>query len=98
MASATVDLLGLNIGLRPYLNYFKDWAPFDEVIFILDCCRDRDYNSDTAGPSVHKKKKKEKEAPEKHRRVVDFVVMATAYGDEAFAPVEKPTKERRGNL
>jgi uncharacterized caspase-like protein len=91
MANAAMKRL-YNIGLRPYRNYFHESKRFDEVVFILDCCRDRDFSRETMAPGFDKDP-----APD-GRRVVDFVLMATAYGEKAFAPVDKPTNERRGLL
>jgi hypothetical protein len=98
MARATMNLLGYNIGLRPYRNYFHELAPFDQVVFILDCCRSRDYNYATRGPFFTPTSPLPPNGPQQHRSVDSFVVMGTPYGGEAFAPVEKPGNERRGIL
>jgi len=98
MARATMDLLGYNIGLRPYRIYFHELAPFDQVVFILDCCRSRDYNHETRGPLFTPKRPLLQNGPQAHRSVDSFVVMGSPYGGEAFAPVEKAGDERRGIL
>jgi uncharacterized caspase-like protein len=92
MANAAMNRLKYNIGLRPYRDYFHESRRFDEVVFVLDCCRDRDFSRDTMAPGFDKDP-----APD-GKRVVDFVLMASAYGEKAFAPVDKPTNERRGLL
>jgi hypothetical protein len=92
MANAAMKSLTENIGLRPYRDYFHETKHFDQVVFFLDCCRDRDFNDETMAPSF------EKTAVLGGKRVVDYVIMATAYGNKAFAPVDQPTNERRGLL
>jgi hypothetical protein len=41
MANASKAELNSNIGLRPYLSFFRARELFQEVVFILDCCRDQ---------------------------------------------------------
>jgi hypothetical protein len=93
-ADAAEDYLSSNIGLRPCRVFFKDFRFFDEVLFILDCCRDPmggiqpngfgftfARNETVAGSAV-----------------TDFVLMGAAYGEKAFQAVSTVTGERRGLL
>jgi uncharacterized caspase-like protein len=93
MANAAMGALTENIGLRPFRDYFYETKRFDEVVFLLDCCRDREFKDDTMPPGFDKKLVAQDGKP-----VVDFVVMASSYGEKAFAPVERETNERRGLL
>jgi hypothetical protein len=39
MANAANDTLGFSMGADSYRNSLRAKAPFDEIVFILDCCR-----------------------------------------------------------
>lgn len=80
-----------NIGLHPYRSRFKDDAPFDEVIYILDCCRDYERVA-TIKPSPTRRTKPP------CRDVDDFVVLAAPYNGQAFEGTSTDTKDRRGFL
>lgn len=94
MADAALDRLVSNIGLRNFRHYFRAAAAFNEVIFILDCCRDPMGNIQTFGPGF--------DLPEGVRAaadaVQDFVVLAAVYGAKAFEARKGITSERRGLL
>jgi hypothetical protein len=102
MADASMETLRSNIGLRPYLVYLHDTVLFDEVIFILDCCRDNVRSEQTNGPAFGGAKGTaaaaagEGDAP--MNPVESFVVLAAEYGAEAFAPTSVAGGERRGVL
>jgi uncharacterized caspase-like protein len=93
MASASMDTLKVNIGLRNYRDYFHETGLFDEVVYIVDCCRDNARDEQTSSPVF-------KALPVANRaaKVVDFVVLAAGYGEKAFAPVSVVDGERRGIL
>ena len=82
MADAAMDSL-TNVGLRPYRKLFFDRGPFDEVVFILDCCRDNNKKRKTGEPEF------DLDPKNPLPKVTDFVVLAAAYGERAF--------ERDGN-
>jgi hypothetical protein len=82
MAPAGIRRLGQNIGLRHYRSYFHAHAVFDEVIFILDCCRDRSQNTETRAQDFSNFG----DGPA--RPVGDLTIMAAAYGEKAFEPVD----------
>lgn len=91
MADAAMDSL-TNIGLRPYRKLFFDQGPFDEVVFILDCCRDNNKKRKTGEPDLDLNPKST--IP----HVQDFVVLAAAYGEKAFERDDTGSGERRGVL
>lgn len=91
MADAVMDDLA-NIGLRPYRKLFFDRGPFDEVIFILDCCRDNNKKSKSGEPEGDLDRK------DPLPQVKDFVVLAAAYGEKAFERDDNGTGPRRGVL
>jgi uncharacterized caspase-like protein len=93
MASASMDTLRMNIGLRDYRDFFHETGFFDEVIFIVDCCRDNARGEPTAPPVF-----KANPAADRRPRIVDFVALAAGYGEKAFAPVSVVDGERRGIL
>jgi Caspase domain len=91
MAHAAMCRLNNNIGLQNYLEYFHEHVLFDELVFILDCCRDHARSAKTEGPAF---------TPGKGPRgsVEYFVVLAAPYGKKAFEPTETDTREPRGLL
>ncbi len=93
MANASMSSLTKNIGLREYRDYFHETGLFDEVVFILDCCRDSARGKSTNPPGFEARP-----AEGKASQVVDFIVLAAAYGEKAFAPVDQAAGERRGIL
>jgi uncharacterized caspase-like protein len=93
MAGASMDTLKVNIGLRNYRDYFHETGLFDEVIFIVDCCRDNARDEQTSSPVF-----KATPVADKAAKVVDFVALAAGYGEKAFAPVSVVDGERRGIL
>lgn len=93
MASASMDMLKANIGLRHYRDYFVETGLFDEVVFIIDCCRDNARGEETLAPIFRADPVANKAA-----RIVQFVALAAGYGEKAFAPVSQGDGERRGIL
>lgn len=97
LANAALDLLNRNIGLRPFRQFFHRTGLFDEVVFILDCCRsstDFSVQFQLGAPGFTPRL----EAPVPQNKVRDYVVLAAAWGEKAFEPTDKPTGERRGLL
>lgn len=94
MANAAMERLNSNVGLSPYRHFFRDWGFFDEVIFILDCCRDEFVSvPQTTAPTFTFG-----EANQPRPRVNDFIVMAAAHGEKAFQALDEETRTRRGLL
>lgn len=93
MAGASMDTLKVNIGLRDYRDYFHETGLFDEVVFIIDCCRDDARDEKTVSPIF-----KATPVVDRAARIVDFVALAAGYGEKAFAPVSVVDGERRGIL
>jgi uncharacterized caspase-like protein len=94
MANASMNALQKNIGLREFRDYFHERGLFDEVVFILDCCRDSARGKATNGPGFDDFSP----VPDRVAHVVDFVVLGAAYGEKAFAPIDQANGERRGIL
>jgi hypothetical protein len=95
MANAAMKRITSNIGLRKYNSFFHDNHLFDEVVFILDCCRDPGFATvETAAPGFNLDPPENGAPPS----VLDYVVLAASYGEKAFAPLDKPVGERRGLL
>ncbi len=80
MAHARPRSLTRNVGLARYRDYFHEHAVFDEVVFILDCCRDRAHGVETAGPDFTNA------GVGPVGPVLDMTMMAAAYGEKAFEP------------
>lgn len=91
LSGAAPNILGNNIGLAAYRQYFRDAAPFDEVVILLDCCRDLE-ERETAQPTPFKLRKWDERAPE----VQDFLALGARFGKKAFEPAEAATGENRG--
>jgi hypothetical protein len=94
MAIASMGSLTKNIGLRSYRDFFHETGLFDEVVFFVDCCRDHTRGVSTEPPGFQPVTA----AIGRAEKVVDFVVLAAGYGDQAFAPVIEVDGERRGIL
>lgn len=82
MATATENRLGSNIGLQPYLDFLYETGLFDEVVFILDCCRDHTKGIETNRPQFTPDEQLGAPPP----RVTHFVALAAAHGENAYAP------------
>jgi len=91
MADAAMQRLKSNLGLRHYRTYFHNTGLFDEVVFILDCCRD--ILSAPTGEPTFTPGSAVPLGP-----VEDFVVLAAPYGEKAFEPTSTTVGERRGLL
>lgn len=83
--------LGSNVGLREYRYFFRQHLLFDEVVFILDCCRD-ERQAPTRGPDF------DLAVNGAGSKFTDYVVLAAIYGEKAWQPVDSQTGERRGLL
>lgn len=84
--------INYNLGLQSFRIFLQKSEAFDELIFILDCCRDPAVNTETGKPGI---------TPEKVGTGVavrDFVMMAAEYGEKAFQYTDKVTGEPRGVL
>lgn len=84
--------LSYNLGLRPFRVFLQQSEAFDEIIFILDCCRDPLVNADTGKPGI---------TPGQQGTGVsvrDLVLMAADYGEKALEYNDKVTGEPRGLL
>lgn len=95
MANAAEPGFLNSLGLAHCREFFKKHYLFDEVIYILDCCRDAGYSTvSTRGfqPLL------EMEQPMAVPPVEDFVILATAFGEKAFAPFDDKVNKRRGLL
>ncbi|HZG51237.1 MAG TPA: caspase family protein [Pyrinomonadaceae bacterium] len=94
MANAAIERLDSNVGLLPYRHFFRDWGFFDEVVFILDCCRDEFVSvNQTSRPGFTFGQIDGARPP-----VNDFIVMAAPHGAKAFQAQDTNTGERRGLL
>jgi len=94
MANAAMERLNSNVGLNPYRHFFRDWGFFDEVIFILDCCRDEFVSvPQTTAPTFTLGQINQPRPP-----VNDFIVMAAAHGAKAFQAADEETRVKRGLL
>jgi hypothetical protein len=93
MANASLTRLGYNIGLLPYRSFFREMEVFDEIVFILDCCRDPHGGIETAKPGFSLPKRGN------GTKIQDVVILGAMYGEEAYQPLKNDfTDERRGLL
>jgi uncharacterized caspase-like protein len=81
MADASLVRLNSNLGLSKYRHYFRNAAPFEEVLLILDCCRDLNNYVEPIPPSFTALTDY-RAAPQ----VRELTALATGYGRKAFEP------------
>jgi len=110
MANASPEYIENSISFNAFRNLFLQVGYFDQVVFILDCCREQAKFDFTPQSVAHIKLMKERfeknsgivpvaggTAPPP-RIVRDLSVLATAFGEQSFAPMDKEIGERRGLL
>lgn len=78
------------IGAELYKETFNQYGYFDEIIFILDCCRNTKVNINPAHPSFSPIMQGKNAGKTKF-----FIAYATQYQDQAFE-VEEENSEMRG--
>lgn len=110
MANASRDYIDNSISFSAFRNLFLQVGYFDQVIFILDCCREQAKYDFSPQSVAHIKLMKEKfeknnglipangEAAPRPQIVRDLSVLATAFGEQSFAPPDIESGERRGLL
>jgi hypothetical protein len=80
MANAFKSMESRNIGLRTYREYLQERHLFDEVIFIADCCRNRETKPiDLGKPGFTVER--DKDTPQ----MKDATFLAAEYGEPSFA-------------
>jgi hypothetical protein len=72
------DMLNSNLGLRLYRKYFHSAGVFDEVVYIIDCCRDPILYAETLPPRFTAQVRVP--TPLVH----EFAVLGAAWGEQAF--------------
>jgi|KBSSwiStaDraftv2_1062776.scaffolds.fasta_scaffold32434_2 hypothetical protein len=92
MANASIDRLRNSLSLLFYRLFFRDTAAFDEIVFILDCCRDPHGGIEPLKPAFTPYTQGD------GTNAQDFVILGAMYGDESYQPLISGTKERRGLL
>jgi hypothetical protein len=93
MANASRRALNSNVGVRNYRKFLRDAASFDEVILILDCCREFEDRAEPTIPPFTARLAQDRAA-----KVKDVCVMAAGYGKKAFEPKLVENEDRRGLL
>ncbi len=93
MANASRNRLGSNIGMREYRSFFHRAAPFDELVIILDCCREFEDHAAPNRPVFV-----DRLVQDRAYSVQEFYIMAAEYGKKAFEPERGDDSERRGLL
>jgi uncharacterized caspase-like protein len=93
LTNAAIDRLYCHIGFRDYRNYLYNAAPFDELVFLLDCCRNPIDVAQTERPSFNDWRNDARLG-----QVTQTVFLAARYGQQAFDSVASDTGERRGLL
>jgi len=94
MVEASEDQANLNIGLRHYRNFLMRWGFWDEIVFILDCCRTSDYDAIPQHPSFTLRPP----FPTPPPPVEDFVAFATLNGTPSFNTWDESQGRKRGIL
>lgn len=81
MADASETFLDSNIGLRPYRGFFHARDLFEEIIYIVDCCRDQVKHKTVNAMAPFFNLEEDEPPPE----VRDYVFLAAAHGEKAFS-------------
>lgn len=95
MANAALNRLNNNLGLMPMRFFLRRGRIFDEIIFILDCCRDNK-KADTFAP--FRNSLTTVIGMRQVTGIRDFVLLGAQYGAQAFTPYDPLTEKRRGLL
>lgn len=84
-----------HIGLDSYRDWLRDAAAFDELVFILDCCRNRERVQQTIRPILPHVLREPA-----FKDVKPLTVLATLDGDDAFEGIDTDNEavQRRGLL
>jgi hypothetical protein len=82
VANTTLQSMGRNIGADPYKKWLQNGALFDELVFILDCCRGFD---NVSAPALGPLLTSIGQSPD-FFKVKTFVAMGTEFGHYSFAP------------
>lgn len=112
MANAGMGYFNNSISLNSFHNLFRQVGYFEQVIFILDCCREQTRYNFTPQSIIDveyfKKLFEAKNAPAgagatgaggvKVPKVKDLFVLSSAYGEQSYALTDKDIGERRGLL
>lgn len=110
MANASPEYIENSISFSSFRNLFLQVRYFEEVIFILDCCREQAKFNFTPQSIAHIQLMKAKfeenngnnaaggGAPPVPAPVRDLAVLATAFGEQSFAPIDKDISKRRALL
>jgi hypothetical protein len=94
LADAKLSILGRNLGLAPCRQLFHNWGFFDEVVFVIDCCRGKMDIATGAFPFNFPNP-----PPNPPPRVSDCVILGAIWGESAFAFSENESADdRRGVL
>ncbi|HEY8610183.1 MAG TPA: caspase family protein [Roseomonas sp.] len=93
LADASSDILTRNMGLAPYRKFFHDHGLFDEIVYILDCCRDDSRGTLVQPPEFTNNPPNPLPPPAR-----EFVVMAARWGEKAFEAQFAPGERRSGLL
>ena len=78
LTNASKTTLGFNLGLTLYREFFYETALFDEVVYVIDCCRDPIRYVAPVGPAITFEKSNLPQV------VKEFGVLGAAWGEEAF--------------
>lgn len=95
MANAGPNALNANIGLNLYRRYFRDHPHFNEIVYILDCCRDP--APATKGTAMVPPRFTAPVADDLED-IQDFVIMGAAYRGRAWQGTSAVVGKRRGIL
>jgi uncharacterized caspase-like protein len=85
--------LWFNLTINSLRDYLHNAAPFDELVFILDCCRDIQ-DMVPAGKTMFEAANVSERSPD----VRELLIYASQYGSKAFEPVLPQSGEARGLL
>jgi hypothetical protein len=104
MADASEESLNSNLGLRWYRELFRVVPYFQEVIFILDCCRETmPYDYETQPPTIGNIKQLQNSFLANNPTanppaVLDLVILGAAHAGKSLAAKSAQSDKKRGFL
>jgi Caspase domain len=103
LANASMTALSNNIGLRPYRELFRSVPYFEEVVFILDCCREvTPRNVDLQKPAddigALKDLFVEANGELKEEKFADLVILGASHAGKSLALDSTGGDDKRGLL
>ncbi|MXO58483.1 hypothetical protein GRI89_02835 [Altererythrobacter salegens] len=91
LMDAARDRANVALSFRGYREFFRTFGVFDEVVYVMDCCRDLIRGPTANGPQLSPPN------PASVPKVTDFALLGASWGDKSFELLQQ-NYEPRGIL